>query len=426
MKIYKHQLNNGLKLLSIEDLDSNSISIMVLVRVGSRYEDKKTTGLAHFVEHNFFKGTKKFPTSKAIGMAIEKIGGSSNAFTSYDYTGYYIKVPKENFHKAMEIMADIINNSIFPKEEVERERGVVIEEIKMYDDIPMRKVANDFMRDLFGKDHPLGRDITGSIKSVSSFSRSDILKFVKKYYSSENIILSIAGGIENSEISSEVTKYYSTVSKGKKSEYQKYTKKKPLSKINVSHKELEQSHLILGGFGIPRGAKDRFAMNVGLTILGKGFGSKLFQIIREKLGLAYYIHTNHSGFDETGVWEISMGVDNKRIIQSIEAVIQELKDFKRGNFDSEDLERSKNFIIGNLITDLETSDDIAVWYGIRELLLGYVLKVEEYKEQIAKIQKDDVIEIWDKILDHDNIILNAITSSRELDKLSSNIFDSVE
>lgn len=410
MKINKvNHSTNKLPLITVEDIDSNSVSIMILVRVGSRYEDEKIAGLAHFVEHNFFKGTKKLPTSKDIGMAMEKLGGTSNAFTSYEYTGYYIKVPKENFDDAIEVLSDLIQNATFPKEDVEKERGVVIEEIRMYEDIPMQRVAQTFMTDLFGKNHPLGRDIAGTVESVSSLGRDEIIDFTKKYYSSENMLVVISGGISFERAKSKFEEKFAIIENGKKSEYETFDNHKINSKVNIQNKKIEQSHIVLGGFGYKRSAEERHALKVGLTILGKGFGSILFQSIREKLALAYYIRSDHSSFYETGVWEVSMGIDNKRILEATGEVLDRLKDFIDGKFDDEDMLRSKNYIIGNLVTGLETSDDIAQWYGIQELLLEKIYTADDIKKSIELVTKDQIIDVWRQIVRGDNLMFNMIS-----------------
>lgn len=416
MKVSKYQLDNGLNILNISDKDSNSMSVMVLVRVGSRYEDEKISGLAHFVEHNFFKGTKSLPNSKDVAMAIENLGGSTNAFTSYDYTGYYIKVPKENYAKAIQIMSDMINNSLFPKEEIEKERGVIIEEIRMYEDIPMRKVSQEYMTDIFGS-HPLGIDIAGSVDSVSKLSREDIINFTEKYYTGENMLVVSAGGLDDKEVESIIKDAFGSIERGRPTEIIKFNDKdKPLG-LNFIEKSLEQTHLVLGGFGIKRASKERFALNLGLTILGKGFGSLLFQEIREKHALAYYVGIDHNGFEEIGAWDISMGVDNKRVKLALEAVLNVLKGFKAGkNFSDGDFDRAKNYLIGNLVTDLETSDDLAFWYGSQELLNNEVLTVDEVKEKIKKLKKEDVLEVWDKLI-NPNLQITAISPLKDIKEI---------
>jgi predicted Zn-dependent peptidase len=418
MEINSELLENKLRFITISDNDANSVSLMILVKAGSRYETDKISGLAHFVEHNFFKGTKSLPSSKAIGMAIEKLGGSSNAFTSYEYTGYYIKVPKENWKKAMAILADMIKNSVFPKQEVEKERGVVIEEIRMYEDISMRKVSQDFMTNLFGAKHPLGNDIAGDVKSVSSLSRKDILAFTDSFYTGANMLISIAGGIEFDEVVKEVKELFEDIDKGKEQPFEKYADKEIKSKKYIRTKKLEQTHIVIGGFGLPRGSEKRYALKLGLSILAKGFGSKLFQTIREELGLAYYINASHQGFNEVGAWDISLGVDNNRADEAVNAVLKVVNDFKKGKFNDEEMERGRNLMLGNLITQLESSDDIAIWHGIQQLLLGYVETVEQVKKKIMKVTKEEIMGAWDNLLSNDNMMLTAITP---LDDIKSDI-----
>lgn len=413
MKVEKFELANKLRLLTVPDKNSNSVSVLVLVGVGSRYEEKSVSGLAHFVEHMFFKGTKKRPTSKDIAMAMEKIGGSSNAFTSHDYTGYYIKTPKEQFDKALEIMADMIQNGLFRIEEIERERGVIIEEIRMYEDRPMNKVRQVWLENFFG-DTPLGRDIAGSIDTVSNMTQANFKDFVKNEYTGENMVVAIAGGIESEYVRAKVEERFNNLKIGEKTVYEKYSKKVVEPSIHNLCKPIEQSHLFLGTYGHERSYKNRYALSVANTILSEGFGSRLFQEIRDKLGLAYYVYAGFDSFDEIGVFNIGMGVENSKVNSAVEAVMTQLREVINGKFDDEELERAKNYMLGSLITEMEASDEIAAWHGLQELLLEKVETIDEVKKEIEKIDREIIVQEMHKVFDGQSMLLASVSPHKNL------------
>lgn len=413
MKIDKLVLKNNTRLIAIEDNDAQSACILVLFKVGSRHETLPESGLAHFIEHNFFKGSKNFPTSKDIGMAIEQLGGTSNAFTSYDYTGYYIKVPTDKFAAAARILSDMLTNPTFPEVEVEKERGVVIEEIRMYEDIPMRNVSSKFSEQLFGNKHPLGWDIAGTVDSVSKLNKEDILRFTEKFYNAENCLIAVASSLPSQGVYDIVNELFGPLKSGFDSTFEPFTPSILGRNKYLYDKKVEQTHIVMGGFGHQRNFEKKYPLKVGVSILSRGFGSRLFQVIREELALAYYVNADHTSYEETGYWDVSLGVDNSRIQLAIDAVLKELRTFKKGEFSEAEFERAKNYMIGNMITELETTDDLAYWYGAQELLNNETKTAKEVIEEIKNVTKDEVVEVWDSILKTDNIILTAITPSAD-------------
>ncbi|MCB0749471.1 MAG: insulinase family protein, partial [Ignavibacteriae bacterium] len=389
-------------------------TVMVLVKVGSRYEDPMHSGIAHFVEHMFFKGTEKRPTSKDIGMAIEKIGGSSNAFTGQDFTGYYIKVPKENFAVSIEILADMIKHGIFQQNEIDKERGVIIEEIRMYEDRPTAKASSVWYESFFG-DTPLGRDIAGSIETVQNLQREDFINFVERNYVGSNMIVAVAGGINHKQVEELTKEYFNDIREGEPHEFEKYKINERKPKIVNYKKTLEQSHLVLGGYGIPRDYENKYTLEVANTILGKGFGSKLFQVIREEHGLAYYVYSGFSSLEELGLFKVGMGVENSKINLAVKAVMQEIKKIMKGDFDEDDMERAKNYLLGGLVTDMEETDDHALWYGMQQLLQGKFDTIEDVKTKIMEISKDDVVTEMSKILGKQSFLLAGVTPNKQID-----------
>jgi len=407
--------SSGLRSLSVLSPDSGSVTIMIMVAVGSRHEQPNEYGLAHFVEHTIFKGTPTRPSSKQVGMEIESFGGSSNAFTSYDYTGYYIKVPKESFKEAFNVLADIFLNPLFPAADIEIERGVIIEEIKMYEDRPTSRVSDAWSQNFFGTDSSLGREISGDIDSVSNLKPEQFKEFIAKHYYAENCMVVVSGNVTQDEIDAAVEKNLSAIpAKGDKldSGYPEFTfVESELRKKDIRiQKDLQQAHIIMGGLGIKRNDPERFALQVGNAILGSGFGSRLFQVIREEKGLAYYVYSRISSFKDTGVYQIGMGVDKNRIEESILAVKDQIAEIAAGKYTQQEFDRAKNYLVGGIVTDMETSEDLASYYGMLELLGQEKLTLEQLKDKIKAVTIADVQAVWQKVFTVENLYTTVLSS----------------
>lgn len=414
MDFHINKFPNHLRSLVVHDKDSSTVSIMILVRVGSRFEDPKVGGIAHFVEHTIFKGTKLRPSSKIISMEIESLGAKMNAFTAYDYTGYYIKAPKESFEKAIDVLADIFQNPLFDENEIEKERGVILEEKRMYEDKPMDKVMEVFMANLFKK-HSLGREVIGSEKSIKAIKKQDFFNFLHEHYGGRNTIVVVAGGIDKSRANEKISDLFAELKEKKYSRFPVF-KKKLISRKRVNvNKPIAQSHLIIGGYGIKRKSKDRFLAQVANALLGSGFGSKLFQTIRDELGLAYYVYSGLMKFHETGAYYVGLGVENSKVNEAVRAVLAQMANVSNGEFSDQELDRAKNWLIGGLTVGLETSNDLAVWYGTQLLLNEEVLSIEEVKRRIGTISARDVAKFCKNMFQRDNVLVAGVTPHKKLE-----------
>jgi predicted Zn-dependent peptidase len=404
MNISQHTLKNGIECLAILDSDCPSVTTTILVRTGSRYENINNSGIAHLIEHMIFKGTKKRKTSRAIANDVELLGGSMNAFTGHEYTGFYLKAPKQNSNKVLEVLADIFKNSIIPQIELDKEKKVILEEIKMYEDIPMEKVQDIYLEKLF-PNHPLGRNIAGNKISLNNISRDNCLDFIGDYYSKQNIVIVVAGGFCEKELLENLNKHFSADNRDLKTfEFVKAKCRVLNNEIFKVNKKIEQSHIVFGGYLGPRDKKTRLPLLMGNIILSGGFGSKLFQKIREELGLAYYINLGVHQFTDIGFYSINMGVDHTKKQFAIEKVNQEIKHFLKGDISPTELERAKNYLIGNLSTNLETSEELANWHGIRYLLDKEIILLEKFIKKIERIEVEDILKEWSKYLIKDNTL----------------------
>ncbi len=418
MDVLQKSLPNGARLLFVRDLGCPSVTVMCLVKVGSRNESNNQGGIAHIIEHNIFKGTQKRPSAKAFSYEVENLGATMNAYTTKEYTEYYLKAPKEKLPFLIEILADLVSNPIFPEQELSKEKLVIIEEIKMYQDIPQERISDYFVGKLY-KHHKLGGNIAGTVDSVTNINRNDCLEFHKKHYIAENLLIVISGDFDPEIAEKYLDENFAKFPKGKIEKIEIF---KPYILGNRSYqisKKLAQTHIVLGGFGhsYHLTARQRIAYSLGSTILSGGFGSKLYQKIREDLGLAYYIHLYSQQYNETGHFEVSLGVDHKNIQLAISAVIKELQDFISSNVSKVELNRAKNLLEGNFITYFETSETLANWFGSQILLHGNeVASNEELVRIIKSVNLEEVIEMWEPLISKENMQLTTLGYDKNIEK----------
>ncbi len=418
MKPQEFTLENGLQVIFIDTKTFPTLTTLLLIGAGSRYENEKNNGIAHFLEHMFYKGSKKYPNPKIISQIIEGMGGHWNAFTSKDYTGYYIKASTDHFPKIVDILSDILLNSLFEKKEIEKEKGVIIEEINMYEDTPQRRIGEIF-EGLIYKDSPLGFDIAGNKQTVTSFDRNTFLDYMNSLYHPNNAVLVIAGGLNTVGNDPRVVpnkkgeheglplqKYlqiidekFNTWKSGEKSTFEKFTKSQTKPQILVHHKKTEQAHFCLGfpTFGI--NDKRRRILNVLITILGGGASSKLFQEVREKKGLCYYISTGAEQYFETGsvITQAGIAKDVEKVKVVVKATLAEHENMVKGLFSEEDIIRAKEMLKGRLLLSMEDSFNIAHFFGNKKLLEHKMETPEEVIKKILSVTKQEIVDLAKEI-----------------------------
>lgn len=411
-----YKLSNNLPYTFINGLDVQSVTIMLLVAIGSRHEDEKFSGTAHFLEHMFFKGSSMHPTSNKLAMAMEMLGGLSNAFTSYDYTGYYIKVPLKNFEKAVELIADIIINPIFRKEEFEKEKGVIEEEIRMYDDLPSEKIKDEFNKSLF-VNHPLGRNIAGTTHTLANIVVETISDFKANHYLPKNMQLIIAGTLNEDFALQIAEKYFAQLKDNKIQEKAIADSISRFGDLSTKHlhikKKTEQSHVVVGGISYERNHPLEYPMKIGMTLLSDGFGSRLFQNLREKHGIAYYIGGGVATYEDVGKFYVRAGIANSSTQKGIDEVINSFKDLSSGSFSQDELDRAKNYHISSILDNIETGEDKSGWYGISKILNKKHKTPDQQLREIELITKEDIIQAWEGVIRDSNILV-AIISEKDI------------
>jgi len=415
------KLKSGLRVLTIPQQNTRTVTVLVLVGTGSKYEEKRVNGISHFLEHMFFKGTKKRSTPFKIAGPIENAGGVFNAFTSQDLTGYYIKVDAAHLDLALEIVADIFLNSLLAQKEITKEKGVVVEEINMRRDTPMIHVADLLEQFLYG-DQPAGWDIAGTKETVQGLTRADILTYVKSQYVAENTLVCVAGNIRENKVREKVRKLFSSISQKNFKEKIGVKEKQEKLRVLLEYRATDQTHIALAARGFNLSHKDRFAQEIIAAILGGGMSSRLFLEIREKLGLAYYISTSSEENPDTGFLATFAGVKNENAKIALKVIIREYRKLARTKVSATELRNAKERIKGRMALSLESSDAKAEFYGIQEILQNRFFTPEQLYDKIEKVKVSDILRVAKKMFVFSNlnlVVLGPFKDKKRFQKILS-------
>jgi len=369
MKSYNiNILDNKLTYISAPMTGTQTVTVLLVVRTGSKYENRKESGLSHFLEHMFFKGTLKRPTALILSSELDSIGGEYNAFTSKEYTGYWIKVSADKTATALELVSDMLLNSKFEAEEIEREKGTIVEELNMYEDNPLMKIEDMFEACLYG-DTPAGWDTGGNISNVKSFKRADFIKYFERQYGAKSASLIVSGNLPKNT-NSLVKKYFSAFPKNAWQDKVKVKENQKTPTVLLAHKKTDQITLSLGVRALNIGHKDEFIVKLLAIILGGSMSSRLFSEIRERRGLAYLVRTGVESYSDVGYLTTTAGIKLGSEEEVIRLIIAAYKKVSTELIPEEELNRAKDMLRGRLAISLEASDDLANWYGtVRNMLL---------------------------------------------------------
>jgi len=400
--MYHHfKLKNNAQVHLIPQQDTKSATVLVMYPVGSRYESNKMRGVSHYIEHLMFKGTKKRKNTLILTREIDRLGAEYNAFTGKEYTGYYIKADASYLDISLDILSDMLLNSVFDPKEMEREKGPIVEELRMYNDNPMMNIDNIF-EDLMYKGSPLGLDIGGTEKHVMGYKRPDVLAYRDKYYQPSNMHIIITGKVDDTTRSL-VEKYFATGKNKKKpsSAFKSHcfgpgTKK---DRIAVQKKHTDQAQLMLGFPGFSYTAKENPVVGVMNTILGGSMSSRLFIQIRERRGLAYMVRSGSERFRDTGYLHVRAGLEAKNINKAIEVIRKEIEKLQTKGVTARELRDAKTHIRGALTLSLEDSSSVANWYA-KQILFDK--KIEPPETKLAKLDNvtnDQIKSLAKKVYD---------------------------
>ena len=400
MKYQYSVLPNGLRLITIPIEEVQSATTLVLVGAGSRYENKKNNGISHFLEHMAFKGTKDRPSALEISTLIDGMGAESNAFTSKEYTGYYIKSAADKVEVCLDLISDMLTKLILDQKEIDKERGVIIEEINMYEDTPARKIG-DVIEELLYGDVPLGWDIAGTKDVIRSVQRKDFVDYMASLYSADNMVLVVAGKIDPEQIAQKAEKYFADLKTFPIATYDRVTENQTKPAVKLVHKKTEQAHFALAvrAAGLAN-EEDRYPLSILSSILGGGMSSRLFSEVREKRGLAYYVRAYADRYQDAGYFAAFAGVDKTRIDEAITVVKDEfLKVTKDGEITEEEVTKAKEYNKGHFVLGLEDTQSVAIFFGMTQILEKEIKTPEDILAKVEAVTRADVQRVAKKYLD---------------------------
>ncbi|OGW82166.1 MAG: hypothetical protein A3G33_10590 [Omnitrophica bacterium RIFCSPLOWO2_12_FULL_44_17] len=405
-KRYQSVLKNGLRVITTQLSGRETVGLVIWVRVGARFESKRLSGISHFAEHMVFKGTKNRSTKK-IKEDIEGVGGMLNAFTSEECTCFFVKIPKRHFSRAFDVLQDMVNHSVSKPEDFEKERAVILEEIKMYMDVPSQYVQ-EMITELLWPKQPLGRPISGTLETVAAFKRMDLIDHIKSYYHPQNILITACGEIDPSEVEKMAEQCFPEVCEDVPSKHGLVKTFPKPGRYYFLDKKSEQINFVLGFEGLSRVDPKRYQLILLNIILGANMSSRLFEEIRERRGLAYDIKSGASFLNDTGALLISAGVEPEKTPVSIRVIMKELGKLKHKKVPVEELDRAKEYFLGQLTIGLEDTLDQALWAGDRVLYGGSIPTLEEIKDAVKRATGEDIQRLAGKIFQTSKVRLALI------------------
>lgn len=408
----KTTLKNGLRILTIPMQGTKTVTVLIMVAAGSKYENKKNNGISHFLEHMFFKGTKKRPNTLAISEELDRVGGAYNAFTSEEHTGYWAKVDYKHIDLALDVVSDIFLNSTLPLKEIEREKGVITEEINMYQDTPIQYVSEVFSKLLYG-DQPAGWFIAGEKENVALFKREDFIKYMNEHYSSKNTVVCVAGNLENKNLRLKIQNYFKNIKDSKPKPKLKVAEQQTKPKILVQHKETDQTHFCLGVRGYSLSHPDKYAISILSLILGGMMSSRLWIAVRERQGLAYYVRTNSESQTDTGFLVTQAGVPHEKAQKAIKIILKEYFRIVNKEVPENELKKAKECIKGRMMLELESSDSLASFACAQEILKKKILTPEQVFLKIDSITSDDIQRVAKDIFQNRKLNLAVICPKKQ-------------
>ena len=410
LKYQTHQLNNGLKLITAPISTTEAVTILILVKIGGRYEKIEQQGISHFLEHVFFKGTKNRPTAYDLAKELDSLGANYNAFTSDEFTGFYIQSDANDFEKSLELLSDLFLNPIFPEEEIEREKGVILEEANMRRDVPQAHVQILNQRQMFPS-ISLGRDLVGTPDTIKDATREDLVEYFKSGYSPDSTLVVICGNPKNNDLTKSIEKYF----KMEKSNYSPVIdpyKPETIEKLVQEVRKVDQTHFVQSYLTFPRSDPRRYALSLLSIILSGGMSSRLFTEIREKRGWAYYVKSDTASYLDIGIFSIYAGVQKDKLNDSIKIIQDQVADIQKNGPTEDELERAKSNLRGHLALALEDSFEIASFLAEESVYESKIRQPEEIIENLNKVTKEEIKTLSQEIFKSDRMGL-AIVGPKE-------------
>lgn len=410
----KTKLENELRVVTCAMPRMQSVAFGIWIRVGARYESSQNKGIAHFLEHLLFKGSKKY-SCRSIKESIEGVGGALNGFTSEEFTCYLVKLPAQHLELALNIVSDMVNHPLLQEAEIAKEKTVIIEEIKMYKDLPQSYV-HELLDELLWPGHPLGLSIAGTAESVGSIGRRELAAFKDKYYVPANIVISAAGAMKHEQLLRQVRKRFDNLVHKEIEAFLPASQAQARPQLKIFHKDTEQAHLAMGFPGFHRDHPLRYALGILHTILGANMSSRLFNELREKRGLAYEIGTQLKYFHDTGAFIVHAGMDNNKVEEALDLILRELEKTKKSAVSAGELKRAKEFYLGQLLLALEDTLDHMLWIGEATAALDKTYNLKEVMKEVNKISLEDIREVAGSVFKEEKLSLAVIGPLQDKEK----------
>jgi len=416
MNYKKHTLSNGLRVIIAPMTETETATVFIMTGVGSRYETRQENGLAHFLEHMFFKGTKKRPNAIDISKELDGLGAEYNAYTGKDRTAYYAKVEARHWGTALDIVSDLFLNAKIAQEEIDREKGAVLQELNMYEDMPPRHINDLWEQHLYG-DHPLGWEIIGTKDNLHRFKRADFMKYLERGYVAENVVVGVAGKVDPKLVLAAIKKQFREVRTGKKPAFKTMKDKQSKPEIFIQKKKTDQTHLLIGVRAYHKEHPDRYALAVLATVLGGGMSSRLWSAVRERRGLAYRVTTDVEMYPDVGYLATQSGVEHRNLEEAITVILDEYRRMANERVSAEEMKKAKEHIKGKMALAFEGSDDIVEYLVTQETLLGKIVLPKEKAREIEKVTADDVFRVAQDIFQNKKLNLTVIGPNADKKKL---------
>ncbi|HZO96275.1 MAG TPA: pitrilysin family protein [Gaiellaceae bacterium] len=416
MSVFERRtLSNGLRVLTAPLDHAQSVACFVMLAAGSRYERAENRGIAHFAEHMFFKGTERRPTSRDLTTIVDGIGGEFNAFTSKEYTGYYVRCAAGDRDVALDVLLDMLRNSKFDPEEIEREKGVILEEMNMYVDTPRDHIGTVYETLIFG-DNPLGWETLGTKETIRAATRDTFLDYVREWYSPERMVVGVSGRVGEGLDELLESLLGDMSPNGDRRPAPAELDRAPGPHVSVHHKDADQAHLILGVPSHPIEHPDRYALQLLAAVLGGGMSSRLFLEVRERRGLAYYVHGLNHSYTDAGSLYAQAGVDIKRIDEAIGVIVEQFHRMADERVPDDEFEKARSMVKGRFVLRTENPQGL-IMYGLnREVLEGKALEPEELLARIDEVTAEDVQRVARDLIATDRLHLAVIGPFEDADE----------
>lgn len=420
MNFKKTTLPNGLRVITAH-AESPAVMVLVMVETGSNYETKTQNGLSHFLEHMCFKGTTNRPSAGYISKELDNLGAQNNAFTGNEYTGYYAKAAKKHFPKLAEIISDLYLNPTVPAKDLEIERGVILQEISMYEDLPQRKVWEVLYKLIYG-DTPAGRPIIGPQENIKKFTRKEFVDYRNKFYVPSKTIFVVAGDVKEKDVLKEVKKYFKDMPRGKKLSKLPVKEKQNSPGLLIQKKKTDQTHMVMALRTYGANDKRMTTLAVIAEILGKGMSSRLFTRLRDKMGACYYVRAENDNYTDHGLFTIAIGINANRAKEVVSVLVEECKNLTTTLVSDEELKKAKEHASGHLYMDLETTDSLAEFYANQEVITGKLKTPYELEKKLRKITAKNVMKVAKEVFQNNRLnlaVVGDITNDAKIKKVLS-------